>query len=83
MIQTARVRVVSFALGATVAAVLLAPKLFAQEKEPIDVVKVNTDLVVFDTQVIDKKTKRVIGDLSNTERVLVGLQLRPGKSAPE
>ena len=67
MILTRRVRVVSFALGATVAAVLLAPKLFAQEKEPIDVVKVNTDLVVFDTQVIDKKTKRVIGDLTKED----------------
>ncbi|PYS66467.1 MAG: hypothetical protein DMF76_00390 [Acidobacteria bacterium] len=67
MILTRRVRVVSFALGATVAAVLFAPKLFAQEKEPIDVVKVNTDLVVFDTQVIDKKTKRVIGDLTKED----------------
>src|SRR5438128_936146 len=39
----------------------------AQEKEPIDVVKVNTDLVVFDAQVIDKKTKRVIGDLTKED----------------
>src|SRR5437660_4585744 len=67
MILTRRVRDVSFALGAAVAAVLFAPKLFAQEKEPIDVVKVNTDLVVFDTQVIDKKTKRVIGDLTKED----------------
>src|SRR6266446_1283179 len=67
MILTRRVRVVSFALGATVAAVLFAPKLFAQEKEPVDVVKVNTDLVVFDAQVIDKKTKRVIGDLTKED----------------
>src|SRR5207302_9876369 len=39
----------------------------SQEKEPIDVVKVNTDLVVFDAQVIDKKTKRVIGDLTKED----------------
>lgn len=39
----------------------------AQEKEPVDVIKVNTDLVVFDAQVIDKKTKRVIGDLSKDD----------------
>ena len=39
----------------------------AQEKEPTDVIKVNTDLVVFDAQVIDKKTKRVIGDLGKDD----------------
>jgi VWFA-related protein len=39
----------------------------AQEKEPTDVIKVNTDLVVFDAQVIDKKTKRVIGDLTKDD----------------
>lgn len=27
--------------------------------------------------------RKIIGDLSNTERVLVGLQLRPGRSARE
>src|SRR6267142_3819733 len=41
--------------------------LFAQEKEPVDVIKVNTDLVVFDVQVIDRKTKRVIGDLKKDD----------------
>jgi VWFA-related protein len=39
----------------------------AQDKEPVDVIKVNTDLVVFDAQVIDKKTKRVIGDLTKDD----------------
>ena len=39
---------------------------FAQ-KEPTDVIKVNTDLVVFDAQVIDKKSKRVIGDLTKDD----------------
>jgi VWFA-related protein len=42
---------------------LFAPSDLAQEKD-VDVIKVNTDLVVFDAQVIDKKTKRVIGDLT-------------------
>jgi VWFA-related protein len=39
----------------------------AQEKDQTDVIKVNTDLVVFDAQVIDKKTKRVIGDLGKDD----------------
>src|SRR5256886_9144279 len=41
---------------------------FGQEREPpADVVKVNTDLVVFDAQVIEKKSKRVIGDLTKND----------------
>src|SRR6266849_6872897 len=40
---------------------------FSQDKEPTDVIRVNTDLVVFDAQVIDKKTKRVIGDLTKED----------------
>src|SRR5204863_5810990 len=39
----------------------------AQEKEPVDVIKVDTNLVVFDAQVVDKKTKRVIGDLKKED----------------
>lgn len=39
----------------------------AQEKEPVEVIKVNTELVVFDAQVIDKKSKRVIGDLTKDD----------------
>ena len=39
----------------------------AQEKDPVDVIKVSTDLVVFDAQVIDKKSKRVIGDLTKDD----------------
>jgi VWFA-related protein len=39
----------------------------AQEKEPVDVIKVDTDLVVFDVQVVDKKTRRVIGDLTRDD----------------
>src|SRR5262249_50730309 len=54
-----------------VAAVLLAANfdstVKAQNKDSIDVVKVNTDLVVFDAQVVDKKTRRIIGDLSSND----------------
>ena|ERR1043165_2017416 len=35
----------------------------AQEIDPNDVIRVNTDLVVFDAQVIDKKTRKVFGGL--------------------
>jgi VWFA-related protein len=48
-------------------ALIAAPNSFAQEKDPIDIVKVNTDLVVFDAQVIDKKTGRVVGDLNRED----------------
>jgi len=51
---------------AILTALMAAPGL-AQDKDPIDVVKVNTDLVVFDAQVIDKKTKRIIGDLTKED----------------
>jgi VWFA-related protein len=49
---------------------LASTPCLAQEKEPTDVVKVNTDLVVFDAQVIDKKTKRIIGDLTKADFVI-------------
>jgi hypothetical protein len=39
----------------------------AQEKEATDVIKVNTDLVVFDVQVMDKKTKTVLTDLTEAD----------------
>jgi Ca-activated chloride channel family protein len=39
----------------------------AQEKESAEVIKVNTELVVFDAQVIDKKSKRIIGDLTKDD----------------
>jgi VWFA-related protein len=41
----------------------LAPVVAAQEVGPDDVIKVNTDLVVLDAQVIDKKTRKVFGPL--------------------
>src|ERR1043165_5123224 len=48
-------------------AFLLAATVVAQQREPDDVIKVNTDLVVFDAQVIDKKSKRIIGDLTKAD----------------
>jgi len=39
----------------------------AQNPDAIDVVKVNTDLVVFDAQVVDKKTRHLIGNLSRSD----------------
>jgi len=45
----------------------ISPGTLAQEKETDEVVKVNTNLVVFDAQVIDKDTKWVIGDLNKDD----------------
>jgi len=55
----------SFSLILTFA--LVRPPPEARGQEPIDVLKVNTDLVVFDAQVLDKKTRRIIGDLSKED----------------
>jgi VWFA-related protein len=48
-------------------AVISAANCLAQQQEQMDVVKVSTDLVVFDAQVIDKKTKRTISDLTRDD----------------
>src|SRR2546430_11354639 len=61
--SAAKSRLLAFPL---IIAALLAGA-YAQEREPIDVVKVNTDLVVFDVQAIDKKTGRVVGDLNKED----------------
>ena len=51
-------------LGLALTALLLAPaRAAAQEPAADEVIKVNTDLVVLDAQVISKKTKRPVGDL--------------------
>ena len=39
----------------------------AQKRESAEVITVNTDLVVFDAQVFDRKTKRAIGDLTKDD----------------
>jgi VWFA-related protein len=39
----------------------------AQETDAADVIKVSTNLVVFDAQVIDKRSKRTIGDLTKDD----------------
>ena len=59
-----RIQFISRLLAVTT---LFSAAAIAQEKDPIDVVKVNTDLVVFDAQVIDKKTKRTLGDLAKED----------------
>jgi VWFA-related protein len=43
---------------------LLVQSVTAQDIDPNDVIKVNTDLVVFDAQVIDKKTRKMFGGLT-------------------
>jgi VWFA-related protein len=40
---------------------------YGQQTEPVDVIRVDTNLVVFDAQVIDKKTGRAIGDLKKDD----------------
>lgn len=52
---------------ATIILLLTSVGLRAQEKEPVEVIRVNTDLVVFDAQVIDKKSKRIVGDLTKDD----------------
>src|ERR1700730_4524377 len=54
-------------------AIIVGPSRYciAQEKEATDVVKVNTDLVVFDVAVIDKKTKRINSDLKKDDFEIV------------
>ena len=42
-------------------------KCLAQQQEPVDVVKIDTHLVVFDAQVIDKKHKRTMGNLTKED----------------
>ena len=63
----ARVRLLSTASLVAVLLPAIAISGFAQQQEPMDVVKVSTDLVVFDAQVIDKKSKRTIGDLTKDD----------------
>jgi Ca-activated chloride channel family protein len=54
-------------LFAVVSVAAVFSPVHAQDKDPVDVIKVRTDLVVFDTQVIDSKSKRVIGDLTKDD----------------
>jgi VWFA-related protein len=43
----------------------------AQEKQSVEVITINTDLVVFDLQVLDKKTKRAVGDLKKDDFAVI------------
>ena len=53
--------------GIALLTAFVSPSLFAQKKEPIDIIKVNTDLVVFDVQVVDRKTRNNIADLKDAD----------------
>jgi hypothetical protein len=55
------------AIGVAILAAVSPANCLAQQQEQMDVVKVSTDLVVFDAQVIDKKSKRTIGDLTKDD----------------
>jgi VWFA-related protein len=58
----------SLLFAAIVSLTVFLEPIRAQQQEPADdVIKVNADLVVFDAQVIDKKSKRVIGDLAKDD----------------
>ena len=59
-----RLRLVNSILFCVIAS---ASACVAQESDAADVIKVNTNLVVFDAQVIDKKSKRTIGDLTKDD----------------
>lgn len=63
-LKSTRLRCLLFAIVSLAA---VCGPVRAQDKEPVDVIKVSTDLVVFDAQVIDKKSKRVIGDLTKED----------------
>ncbi|HKP38051.1 MAG TPA: VWA domain-containing protein [Pyrinomonadaceae bacterium] len=54
----------ALALSLSLACASLA---FAQKNEPDDVIKVNTDLVVLDAQVVDKKTGKAFGTLQKQD----------------
>jgi Ca-activated chloride channel family protein len=58
---------IRYLILAAITLLLACAGLHAQEKEPDEVIKVNTDLVVFDAQVIDQKTKRIVGDLTRDD----------------
>jgi VWFA-related protein len=61
MINTNRTRLLRLLVLSLLA--LVPTVLAAQEVDPNDVIKVNTDLVVLDAQVIDRKTRKVFGPL--------------------
>jgi len=65
--QRSFVRLILAALGFAILFAVSPVHSLAQQQDPLDVVKVNTDLVVFDAQVIDKKSKRIIGDLTKED----------------
>ena len=63
MLQRIREVLTSYFAVCIVVSLLSVQTGHAQDIDPNDVVRVNTDLVVFDAQVIDKKTRKVFGGL--------------------
>jgi VWFA-related protein len=54
-------------LALSLALTTLPAPAAAQEVAPDEVIKINTDLVVFDAQVVSKKTKRAVADLKRED----------------
>src|ERR1043165_7347703 len=63
MLRRIQETVTSYAAICVCSLLLACSQVRAQDIDPNDVIKVNTDLVVFDAQVIDKKTRKVFGGL--------------------
>jgi len=63
MLQRIREVLTSYFAVCIVVSLLSVQTGHAQDIDPNDVIRVNTDLVVFDAQVIDKKTRKVFGGL--------------------
>jgi Ca-activated chloride channel family protein len=61
-----RTRLTIFSFAPIIFAWLISTPAHAQETSPDDVIKVNTDLVVCDAQVLDKN-KRIVGDLTKDD----------------
>src|SRR5262245_26386970 len=57
-------KILSSYLAICVCSSLFLSHARAQDIDPNDIIKVNTDLVVFDAQVIDKKTRKAFGGLT-------------------
>ena len=67
MFKTRRIRFVLASVLAICLCSSFAARAHAQEIDPNDVIRVNTDLVVLDAQVVDKKTGKVFGGLQKQD----------------
>ncbi len=67
MFKTYRLKLILVNVLALCLCSSFAAQVHAQEVDPNDVIRVNTDLVVFDAQVIDKKSGKVFGGLQKQD----------------